>query len=181
MNRTFREYNLKNVFVDEDSTPAKHDSIPMRQGRTGWEAKERKRFINSRRLESWLISDWQHKRRQMKMPNLDFEPVRSGLYYSLRLGGTWVAADWWLQYFEINSVQTTALRLEYLESDLNKHIYPLLPENTKPFKINHQENAKPLEFKKDEPKFTNDDLKRIRSNNPRWAEWDLENYGPINL
>ena len=114
------------------------------------------------------------------MPNLDFEPVRSGLYYSLRLGGTWVAADWWLQYFEINSVQTTALRLEYLESDLNKHIYPLLPENSKA-KINHQENAKPTSLTKDEPKFTKEDLKRIRSNNPRWAEWDLKNYGPIDL
>ena len=55
----------------------------------------------------------------MNLPDLDFEPVRSGLFYSLRLGGTWVAADWWLQYFDVDET-VTALRLEHLQEDLNR-------------------------------------------------------------
>ena len=127
--------------MDDDCIP-KHDSVALRESRGPWRANARQRFITSRRLEDWLISDWEHKRRHMQLPDLDFEPVRSGLFYSLRLGGTWVAADWWLQYFELDE-RVTALRLEALHDDLNRLLLPLLPEGTTPFQSPPKENARP--------------------------------------
>lgn len=175
MNRLFRERNLPGVAVDPDHTPEKHDSVPLRESRGSWRAGNRRRFITARRLEHWLISDWQHKRRQMNLPELDFEPVRSGLYYSLRLGGTWVAADWWLQYFEVDE-RVTALRLEHLQHDLNQHLLPLLAKGTLPFQTPPRENRKPTIMKADEPSFTPEDRLRIAAVNPRWTAWEHQIY-----
>ena len=80
----------------------------------------------------------------MDLPDLPLEPVRSGLFYSLRLGGVWVAADWWLRYFELGE-SVTALRLEHLAEDLNRHLLPLLPAATAPLLQDAlpRENARP--------------------------------------
>lgn len=86
MNRLFLDRAIPNIAVDPDDVPAKHDSVPLREGRGDWRAGGRRRFITARRLTDWLVSDWQHKRRHMGLPDLDFAPVRSGLSYSLRLG-----------------------------------------------------------------------------------------------
>jgi hypothetical protein len=176
MNRLFREQAIPNVIVDPDETPHKHDSVRQRESRGNWQAGNRRRFITARRLGNWLISDWQHKRRKMNLPNLDFEPVRSGLYYSLRLGGTWVAADWWLQYFEVDESFTT-LRLEHLKDDLNRHLLPLLPAGTAPFHTPPRENSKPSAMAANEPRFTADDLQRIAAVNPTWSAWQQRVYG----
>ena len=176
MNRLFREQAFLGVVVDPDETPQKHDSVPLRESRGSWRAGERRRFITTRRLEHWLISDWQHKRRQMNLPDLDFEPVRSGLYYSLRLGGTWVAADWWLQYFEVDA-SVTALRLEHLQDDLNRHLLPLLPQSTPRFGSLPRENAKPSRAADQQASFTCEDLQRIAAVNPRWSAWQQRIYG----
>ncbi len=175
MNRLFRERALPGVAVDPDETPQKHDSVPLRESRGSWRSGHRRRFITARRLEHWLISDWQHKRRQMSLPDLDFEPVRSGLYYSLRLGGTWVAADWWLQYFEVDE-RVTSLRLEHLQEDLNQHLLPLLPEGTLPFETPPRENRKPSTMTENEPRFTPEDRMRIAAVNPRWNAWERQIY-----
>jgi hypothetical protein len=175
INRLFRERNLPGVSVDSDHTPHKHDSVALRESRGGWQAYNHRRFITARRLEHWLISDWQHKRRQMNLLELDFEPVRSGLYYSLRLGGTWVAADWWLQYFEVDE-HVTALRLEHLQEDLNQHLLPLLPKGTLPFQTPPRENRKPAIMRANEPYFTAEDLIRIAAVNPRWRAWEQRVY-----
>lgn len=142
MAQLFRNCTLPGVGVDSDTTALKHDSVVLRERRGSWRAGQRRRFITSRRLESWLISDWQHKRRHMNMPDLDFESVRSGLFYSLRLGGLWVAADWWLHYFEIDE-QVTALRLEHLHDDLQHLLWPLLPAGTPHLQRVPHENAAP--------------------------------------
>ncbi|NQW38945.1 MAG: hypothetical protein HQ469_07095, partial [Cyanobacteria bacterium] len=129
-------------------------------------------------LHRWLLSDWQHKRRHMNLPDLPFEPVRSGLFYSLRLGGTWVAADWWLHYFELDE-RVTALRLEHLQQDLNTYLLPLLPAGTAPFTTPPRENAKPSTAGAGEsPTFSSDDLARIAAVNPRWSAWQQRVYGP---
>lgn len=78
----------------------------------------------------------------MGRPELDFEPVRCGLYYSLRLGGTWVAADWWWQYFAVDAA-TVSLRLEHLAEDLNTQLLPLLPLGTAPFHQVPRRNVRP--------------------------------------
>ena len=140
MNKLFRERGLPNVKVDPDDTPKKHDSIALREGRGGWKAGNKKRFITTRRLEQWLISDWNHKRKHMGLENLDFLPVRSGLFYSVRLGGIWVAADWWLKYFEVDSNINT-LRLEYLQEDINEKLLPMLPRDTDNFEDLSKENV----------------------------------------
>ncbi len=170
MNALFRERAFPGVVVDADETPEKHDSVALRESRCDWRAGKRRRFITARRLESWLVSDWHHKRRHMGLPDLDFEPVRSGLYYSMRLGGTWVAADWWLQYFEVDT-SVTALRLEQLSDDLNRHLLPLLPADTEPFASTPRWNTRP-DAKPTTPAFSRADAIRIRSANPRWVAWE---------
>ena len=120
MNSIFRNLDEPNIIVDHDKDPAKHDSIEKRYGQeTNFFKQDRHKFINFRKLEDWLISDWNHKRTHMNLPDLSFNPVRSGLYYSLRLGGTWTSADWWLNYFSVDS-SFQYLRLEFLEEDINK-------------------------------------------------------------
>jgi hypothetical protein len=176
MNRLFRERALPGVVVDPDKLSAKHDSVRLRESRSSWRAGHRRRFITARLLENWLISDWQHKRRHMNRPDLEFEPVRSGLYYSLRLGGTWVAADWWLHYFEVDE-HVTALRLEHLQIDLNRYLLPLLPAGTAPFHTPPRENGKPSAMAVDEPRFNAEDLQRIAAVNPRWNAWQQQVYG----
>lgn len=173
-NRLFRERGLPEVIVDPDDTPQKHDSIALRESRGNWQAGPRRRFITARRLEPWLLSDWQHKRRHMNLPDLDFEPVRSGLFYSLRLGGTWVAADWWLHYFEVDE-RVTALRLEHLQEDLNQHLLPLLPPGTTPFTTPPRANAKPKNACTS-PSFSSADQARIATVNPRWSAWEHSLY-----
>jgi hypothetical protein len=175
MNRLFREHPISGVQVDPDDTAQKHDSVALRESRGAWQAGSRTRFITIRRLDQWLISDWQHKRRHMNLPDLDFEPVRSGLFYSVRLGGTWVAADWWLQYFELDK-QVISLRLEHLQDDLNHHLLPLLPAGTLPFQTPPRENAKPTVLG-DQPGFSAGDLERIAAVNPRWRSWQQGVYG----
>ena len=175
MNRLFQERKLNGVEVDDDSTSLKHDSVALRESRGPWRANARQRFITSRRLEDWLISDWEHKRRHMQLPNLDFEPVRSGLFYSLRLGGTWVAADWWLQYFELDE-RVTALRLEALHDDLNRLLLPLLPEGTTPFEAPPRENTRPAQANQ-MPSFSSAERQRIAAVNPRWDAWQKKVYG----
>ncbi len=174
MNQLFRERALPGVQVDPDDSSHKHDSIPLREKRGSWRAGQRRRFISTRRLECWLLSDWQHKRRHMNLPDLDFEPVRNGLFYSLRLGGTWVAADWWLQYFDVNE-RVTALRLEHLQEDLNSHLLPLLPSGTTPFTTPPRANAKP-EHSGATPTFSSIDRARITATNPRWRAWEQRVY-----
>jgi len=175
MNRLIREHHIPDVVVDPDHLDSKHDSIPVRETRSEWRAGQRQRFITARRLEAWLISDWQHKRRHMGVPNLDFEPVRCGLFYSFRLGGTWVAADWWLQYFELNPTMQ-AIRLEFLQEDLNKYLIPILPSGTQPFSVPPRENAKPIELNKEEPTLTTEEKIRIKKVNPLWSSWEESLY-----
>ena len=169
----FRELALPGVVVDPYE-PLMHDSVELRESRSSWRSGNRRRFITARRLDQWLISDWEHKRRCMDCPKLDFEPVRSGLFYSLRLGGTWVAADWWLQYFQVDE-RVTALRLEHLEQDLNQHLLPVLPQHTPPFHDLPQANRK-LKAVAAEPLFTELDLVRIAAVNPRWTAWQHQLY-----
>ena len=180
MNRIMRELNLVDLVVDPDHQDSKHDSIALRESRSPWRAGARRRFITFRRLDSWLISDWQHKRRHMNLPDLPFEPVRSGLFYSLRLGGTWVAADWWLQYFELDE-RFTALRLEHLQDDLNRYLLPLLPEGTPPFATPPRENAKPpASSAAGEPSsLSGDDLARMAAVNPRWSAWERQLFSGL--
>ena len=175
MNRLFHERQISGVDVDDDASSLKHDSVPLRESRGTWRANSRQRFITSRRLEDWLISDWEHKRRHMQLPDLDFEPVRSGLFYSLRLGGTWVAADWWLQYFEIDD-HVTVLRLEALHHDLNRRLLPLLPDGTASFEPPPRENARPASHAK-HPSFSEAERQRIAAVNPRWDTWQTKVYG----
>ena len=168
MNRLFRDRTDAGVQIDPDDTPAKHDSISLREGRSSWRCANRQRFITFRSLESWLISDWNHKRRHLQSPDLDFNPVRSGLFYSLRLGGTWVAADWWLHYFQVDH-NVTALRLNHLVDDLNRHVLPLLPSGSRRFQDLPRENAADSDM--DAPFFTPHDRERIAATNPRWTAW----------
>ena len=188
MTRLFRERTLPGIAVDGDDTPAKHDSVGLRESRDpSWHPGERRRFITSRRLETWLLSDWHHKRRHMGLPQLPLAPVRSGLFYSLRLGGVWVAADWWLRYFELDE-QVTALRLEHLSEDLDRHLLPLLPPGTTPFSAaaTPRENARPggegdpggdPGGDSERGPFDAADRERIAAVNPLWSAWERRVYG----
>ena len=173
MNKLFNDLNLPGLVVDPDDKASKHDSIAVRESKGLWRSLSRKRFITIRRLESWLISDWYHKRNYMGYPDLDFEPVRHGLFYSLRLGGVWVAADWWINYFDVEMCDYF-LRMEYLADDLNHYLLPLLPKGTSRFTSLPNENINPN--RKRTMQFRQEDLKTIEAVNPRWKAWENKVY-----
>lgn len=172
MNRLFRDRAIPGVAVDSDETSAKHDSIAMREAASGWRAGNRIRFITARTLEDWLVSDWHHKRRCMGVPSLDFEPVRNGLFYSFRLGGVWVAADWWLSYFEVDEA-VIPLRLSSLIVDINSRLLPLLPKGVAAFEDAPRQNARPASAQSPMNQcFSDADRCRIRAVNPKWSSWE---------
>ena len=124
----FRSLAIPGVNVDPDEIDEKHQSLAVRQQATQSPGKKLS-IITTRRLADWLLSDWHHKTLKMGL-DIPFSPVKSGLFYSLRLGGTWVAADYWIHYFKATSCDHV-VRLEHLEEDSNKIVLPLLPANTK--------------------------------------------------
>ena len=170
----FRKLNLPGISVDPDDEDAKHESISSRLGQIKPNPTSTT-IITSRRLASWLLSDWHHKTVKMGL-SLPFNPVKSGLFYSLRLGGTWVAADYWVHYFNAKSC-THTVRLEHLEEDSNKYVLPLLPNGTKslsfPLSNTNQYSQKIEDF------FSDRDLKRIYDNNPAWTGWEEKIYGNL--
>ncbi len=171
--RLFRELSLKDIFVDDDETDAKHDSWPIRFKGSNLDINKKKVFITLRQLPAWLISDWHHKTISMGL-DIPFGPVRSGLFYSLRLGGTWVAADYWLHYFGIERCDAV-IRLEHLEDDANRLIHPLLPEGIPKLKFSHH-NAKT--YPRRLGRYLSDtDLRRIYDNNPLWRMWENQING----
>ena len=173
--RLFRSLGIPGINVDPDEIDAKHESIQHRYRLQdgSLKAESRATIITSRRLANWLLSDWHHKTRKMRL-ELPFNPVKSGLFYSLRLGGTWVAADYWIHYFNVTSCRHT-IRLENLEEDSNRYILPLLPTGTKPLKF-PRSNANQYS-QEIEDFFGKLDLNRIYENNPAWAAWEKEIYG----
>jgi hypothetical protein len=177
MNQIFRQLAIPGIAIDPDGERCKHDSVALRQSQGSWRAGGRARFITARRLAAWLLSDWKHKRRHCGLPDLAFEPVRCGLYYSLRLGGVWVAADWWLRYFEVDAT-VTALRLESLVDDFNARLLPLLPATTPPLQAPPRLNAAPLQNNA-EALFSPQDLAVMRVVNPLWSQWESRLYGAM--
>ena len=101
--KLFRELNINEISIDPDHVDAKHESIDNRLGDSEL-SNNRATIITTRRLTSWLLSDWHHKTKKMGLI-LPFEPVKSGLFYSLRLGGTWVSADYWIHYFKMRWIK----------------------------------------------------------------------------
>ena len=170
--RTFRELDIPGISVDPDDIDAKHESIESRLDGVK-SCQEKVSIITTRRLASWLLSDWHHKTKKMGL-NLPFSPVTSGLFYSLRLGGTWVSADYWIHYFRATSC-TYTVRLEHLEEDSNNFVLPLLPKGTKPLQFPRQNTNQ--YSNKIEDYLGRSDLKRIYANNPAWSTWEMQTYG----
>lgn len=169
----FRSLDIPGISVDPDEVDAKHESIQHRLQDGNLKRETRTTIITSRRLASWLLSDWHHKTKKMRL-ELPFNPVKSGLFYSLRLGGTWTTADYWIHYFNATSC-TYTVRLENLEEDSNRYVLPLLPKGTHPLQFPRQNTNKYSQ--KIEDFFSERDLKRIYENNPAWATWEEEIYG----
>lgn len=175
MSRIFRNIDDSSLNIDDDAKDEKHDSEKDRNLRDqNWKIGERKRVINIRKLSSWLISDWNHKRKHMHLTNLPFEPVKSGLFYSVRLGGIWVTADYWLRYQDVDQ-KTLILRLEFLECDIREYIFPLTKPRNHTIIFNKRDNKLDLNTEEKARYNLNDrlDVERIYTNNPYWAE--LEN------
>ena len=168
VHNVFKDMGIPGLHVDNNNSKTKHDSLHQRE-RTGWKAGKRKPFITIRRLEDWLISDWMHKKTWMGLNDLPIEPVQSGLFYSLRLGGTWVAADWWIQYFQIDD-SFTFLRLEHLEDDINEKLLHYVTDKTEALQIKAHDNKN-----QNRNRITKShqidpiNLDRIKITNPKWA------------
>jgi hypothetical protein len=171
--RLFTELGLPSVVADDQSLDSKHESIEARLPDWDYESDSRSVFITLRRLPQWLLSDWHHKRLKMGL-DIPFEPVKSGLFYSLRLGGVWVAADYWLRYFRIERC-SGVIRLEHLEEDVRREIVPLLPLQSAPLcfpKANENRYSRDLGSY-----FRSSDLRRIYENNPIWRQQEFSAYG----
>ena len=170
----FRNLNLPGIRIDSDHEDSKHESIETRLN--GLQPnRSLVSIITTRRLSNWLLSDWHHKTLKMGL-SLPFEPVKSGLFYSLRLGGTWVAADYWIQYFRAKDCDRV-VRLEHLEEDTNRLVLPLLPTKLKALKFpqkNYNHYNRSIE-----KFFGNGDISTIYQNNPCWAAWEKDIYGDL--
>lgn len=175
--RLFSELAIPSIVADDQSLDNKHESIEARLPDWDFATESKSLFITLRRLPQWLLSDWHHKHLKMGL-DIPFEPVKSGLFYSLRLGGVWVAADYWLRYFRIENC-TGVIRLEHLEEDVSEKIVPLLPAQ-----------APPLRFPRDNVNsysrdlasyFSSSDLRRIYACNPIWQQQELQAYGCVTL
>jgi len=170
--QVFRDLNIPGIRVDPDHEDAKHESVENRLNSLRI-AKKTQTIITTRRLANWLLSDWHHKTIKMGL-QLPFSPVKSGLFYSLRLGGTWVAADYWIHYFDATSCDRV-VRLENIEEDANNMVLPLLPKGTKKLKFPRKNTNNYM--KQLETFFNHKDLKRIYANNPCWSHWESAVYG----
>lgn len=176
LNRAFRDLSLPGIVVDSDDTQRKHDSVAAREAREDWQCGNRKLFITARRLSGWLVSHWSHQCRANKL-SLPFEPVRNGLFYSIRLGGKWTEADWWLRYFEIDKREITSLRFDSLLFDVNYHLLPHVG-GAEPIRLESlpYHNVDPQNVARNN--FLRDqDLKKIAIANPLWAAWERSVYG----
>ena len=170
---TLENLFIQNISIDPDTEDAKHDSIAFRFGANTPPSNNKSIFITSRRLPSWLLSDWHHKTVSMGL-ELPFEPVCSGLFYSLRLGGIWVPADYWLLYFNV-AICDDVIRLENLEADANRLIHPFLPAGTPQLQFSkHNSNSYSRHLG---DFFSSSDLRRIYTNNPLWSQWEEQIYG----
>ena len=168
--KLFARLSLPSVLADNQSLDCKHESVEARFA--AWKD-SRPVFITLRRLPSWLLSDWHHKKLMMGL-DIPFEPVKSGLFYSLRLGGVWVAADYWMRYFRIESC-TGVIRLEHLQEDAQVKIFPLLPARAQSLRfpmhnVNHY-SRRLADY------FNSSDLQRIYSHNPIWRQQEQVVYG----
>ena len=167
----FRRLNLADTVIDPDETDDKHQSIEARSAEACIVSYQ-KRIITTRRLSSWLISDYYHKTKKMGL-SIPFEPVKSGLFYSLRLKGVWVSADYWVQYFDALNCDYT-VRLEHLEEDANRFVLPLLPSGTTPLRFPLKNENK--YDRNVEEYFSKQDMNRIHANNPLWSQWEKKMY-----
>ena len=174
--KLFRNLNIPQIQIDPDSVDTKHESIADRLGSNN-HSKNTKTIITSRRLANWLLSDWHHKTKKMGL-HLPFEPVKSGLFYSLRLGGTWVSADYWVHYFKATECDRV-VRLENLEGDSNQQVWPLLPEGTP--KLRFPKRNSNTYARSIETFFGTRDLQQIYTNNPAWSEWEQTVYGDLSM
>ena len=172
--RLFRELKILGIEIDQDEDDKKHESFNVRLNSNS-NLEKNCTIITTRRLSKWLLSDWHHKTKKMGL-ELPFKPVKSGLFYSLRLGGTWVAADYWIHYFSATSCAHT-VRLEHLEEDSNRYVLPLLPKGTQPLRFPRQNTNQ--YSRKIEDFFSKDDLNRIYENNPAWTSWEEDVYGNL--
>lgn len=168
--KLFNTLSNTSVVVDDQSLDCKHESV---QARFAGLADSKSVFITLRRLPQWLLSDWHHKKLMMGL-DIPFEPVKYGLFYSLRLGGVWVAADYWMRYFRIESC-TGVIRLEHLQEDAQAKIFPLLPARAHSLKfpmhnVNHYSRHLG-------DYFNSSDLQRIYSHNPIWRQQEHVAYG----
>lgn len=171
--RLFARLALPSVVADDQTQDSKHESIEARFANPDRGADTRPVFITLRRLPQWLLSDWHHKTLKMGL-DLPFEPVKSGLFYSLRLGGVWVAADYWMRYFRIENC-AGVIRLEYLEEDVQEKIAPLLPAGISPLSFPRRNVNR---YSRDlSDYFNSSDLMRIYSCNPIWQQQECKAYG----
>ena len=67
--KLFREINIPDIAIDPDDVDMKHESIENRL-KSNTVAKHKKIIITTRRLTSWLLSDWHHKTKKWA---LDFQ------------------------------------------------------------------------------------------------------------
>lgn len=89
------------IDVDNCETPAKHDNLMTRMIRKPDFEAGQVSAMNFKRLRPWLQSSY----RFAKAIGLDVPQERylDGEFFSLRTG-SWCAADWWLEYFDTNSI-----------------------------------------------------------------------------
>lgn len=176
-NQIFQE--IGQFYIDGDNQTdqygihIKHDSIERRENMSSWKYSGQKKFINCRRLPDWILSDFFFKKDFLNL-NSDFNLCRQGVIkYALRHNGEIKPADWWVQYFKVDDVNS--LRFDNLSEDLNNKLVSHIPELNY-VELNVRRNSS-LTKKNMLDYFSPNDIKIMYKNNPLWETWERKTYG----
>ena len=176
--KLFANSGLDLLWRDSQSSSDKHLPTMEHPVCSKIDLSNKQHVVNIRRLPSWLLSNYQHKRVRMGL-NLQIDSVRQGLFWRDR-DSRWLQADWWLERFGIDD-SWSFLRVERLKHDfisiLSDHESITLPSQ---FRLRFVNCLNTTAYDRTLSNwFSASDLLEIYKNNPRWSSLEKSLYGDL--
>lgn len=138
----------------------------------------KKCVTNFRRLPHWLLSNYQHKIKRMNL-DLSVYPLKDGLFWRHK-EQSWLPADWWIDRFCIDQ-SWILLRCENLKSDFLSclSLYESIGFRSS-LNVRFVKSRNRTDYKRSlNYWFTANDLRKMYTSNPRWANLERLLYGQL--
>ncbi len=176
--KLFRASGIPLLWNDPQDSPVKH-LPPYEHPRTlDLPLHECQHVVNFRRLPSWLLSNYHHKIKKMRL-DIPFDPVAKGFFWRDRIG-EWLPADWWLERFSVNE-NWSILRVEHIKQDFLDCLTLNQPINCfSSLRVHFVPSMNQNSYKKNLSEwFSLSDLNQLYETNPRWATLEKHVYGRL--